>query len=130
MKSCTLPLRGIVPVLTPLLALVGADQALAEPASAPAPEAPAAVTPLIDLKDPANIEAGREFFQVTCSHYCHGKDARGGGMRGPSLRNRNFDNAYLFGRISNGFPPMPAFKDIYTPDQIWKLIAYIQSLKD
>jgi len=86
--------------------------------------------PPIDLSDPINIEAGRQMFNVTCTHYCHGKDAQGGGMRGPSLRNQGFDNAYLYGRISGGKPPMPAFASIYTPEQIWKLIAYIQSLRD
>jgi len=86
--------------------------------------------PPIDLADPANIEAGRRMFNVTCTHYCHGKDARGGGMRGPSLRNGGFDNWYLYGRISGGRPPMPAFAGIYTPEQIWKIIAYIQSLRD
>jgi len=25
---------------------------------------------------------------------------------------------------------MPAFAGIYTPEQIWKIIAYIQSLRD
>lgn len=25
---------------------------------------------------------------------------------------------------------MPAFKTIHTPEQIWKLVAYVQSLKD
>ncbi len=97
-----------------------------------APTAPPSTTliPPIDLNDPTNIEAGREMFNVTCTHYCHGKDARGGGMRGPSLRNGNFDNAYLFARITVGKPPMPAFGSTYTPEQIWKIIAYVKSLKD
>ena len=86
--------------------------------------------PPIDLADPANIEAGRQMFNVTCTHYCHGKDARGSGLRGPSLRNGGFDNWYLYGRISGGRPPMPAFAGIYTPEQIWRIIAYIQSLRD
>ena len=86
--------------------------------------------PPIDLADPANIEAGRKMFNVTCTHYCHGKDARGSGLRGPSLRNGGFDNWYLYGRISGGRPPMPAFAGIYTSEQIWKIIAYIQSLRD
>jgi mono/diheme cytochrome c family protein len=113
-----------------LVALPGPPGALAQPRSGPTAPAPAAVTPPIDLNDVKAIEAGKEHFQVTCTHYCHGAGGRGGGIRGPSLRNRHFDNAYLFARISNGFPPMPAFKEIYTPEQIWNIIAYIQSLKD
>jgi mono/diheme cytochrome c family protein len=96
----------------------------------PSAPLPTALVPPIDLNDPANIEAGREMFNVTCTHYCHGRDARGGGMRGPSLRNGNFDNAYLFGRITGGKPPMPAFGSTYTTEQIWKIIAYVKSLKD
>lgn len=84
---------------------------------------------LVDLADPAVIDAGRQLFHGTCTHYCHGREARGGGILGPSLHHRDFDNAYLFSRISNGRAPMPAFKDLYSPEQIWKLIAYIQSLK-
>ena len=98
--------------------------------NAPAAPLPTALIPPIDLNDPINIEAGREMFNVTCTHYCHGREARGGGMRGPSLRNGNFDNAYLFGRITEGKPPMPAFGSTYTPEQIWKIIAYVKSLKD
>ena len=124
------PLAGLLSVSILFVALAGDRGALAQPATAPAAPAPAAVTPPIDLNDPRAIEAGREHFHVTCSHYCHGGGGRGSGIRGPSLRNRNFDNAYLFARISNGYPPMPAFKSIYTPEQIWTIIAYIQSLRD
>ncbi len=98
------------------------------PGGADTPQA-ATPAPPVDLNDAAVIQAGRDLFHVTCSHYCHGPGAKGGGARGPSLRHRDFDNAYLFQRISNGQPPMPAFKDVYTPEQIWKLIAYVQSLK-
>jgi mono/diheme cytochrome c family protein len=118
---------GIVSRLGPAAALVALGLSSWVRASQP----PAAtLAPPIDLADPVNIEAGRQMFNVTCTHYCHGMGARGGGMRGPSLRNRGFDNAYLYGRISGGRPPMPAFATIYTPEQIWKLIAYIQSLRD
>jgi hypothetical protein len=47
--------------------------------------------PPVDLADPANIQAGRQMFNVTWTHYCHGKDARAGGMRGPSFRNGGFN---------------------------------------
>ena len=113
------------------VALVAALLALALTTWVCAGQTPTAtLQPPIDLADPANIEAGRQMFNVTCTHYCHGKDARGSGLRGPSLRNGGFDNWYLYGRISGGRPPMPAFAGIYTPEQIWKIIAYIQSLRD
>jgi len=113
------------------VALVAALLALALTTWVWAGQTPTAtLQPPIDLADPANIEAGRQMFNVTCTHYCHGKDARGSGLRGPSLRNGGFDSWYLYGRISGGRPPMPAFAGIYTPEQIWKIIAYIQSLRD
>ncbi len=130
MKFWIWPLAALLSISVLFLVLAGTAGVLAQPATTPPAPASAAPPPPIDLSDPKAIEAGKEHFQVTCSHYCHGAGGRGGGIRGPSLRSRNFDNAYLFARISNGFPPMPAFKDIYTPEQIWTIIAYIQSLKD
>ncbi len=118
-------------LLAAVLALSLGAVVSAQPRQPGSPAAtPATVEPPIDLKDPANIEAGREMFNVTCTHYCHGREARGGGIRGPSLRNRGLDNVYIYNRITEGRPPMPAFRDIYRPEQIWKLVAYVQSLKD
>lgn len=93
----------------------------AAPAPSPGVNAP------IDLNSPEAIAAGQRIFETSCSHYCHGKDGRGG--IGPQLRGRTFDNEYLFNRISNGFPPMPAWGQVYAREQIWDLVAYIQSLK-
>jgi mono/diheme cytochrome c family protein len=110
--------------------LAGASVALAQKV----PDAPAApspqLVPPIDLSDPTNIEAGREMFNATCTHYCHGREARGGGMRGPPLRNLTYDDTYIYVRIAGGKPPMPAFAIAYRPEQIWKIIAYLRSLKD
>jgi mono/diheme cytochrome c family protein len=41
-----------------------------------------------------------------------------------------YDNEYIYGRITGGKSPMPAFASAYTPEQIWKIIAYIKSLTD
>src|SRR2546430_15580318 len=79
--------------------------------------------PPIDLADPANIEAGRQMFNVTCTHYCHGKDARGSGLPGPSLRNGRFDNWDPDGRLSVGRRRIHAFRGRSSPRQIWALIA-------
>ena len=62
----------------------------------------------------------------TC-RYCHGKEGQGG--RGPTLRGRDFDDRYVFDRITNGYPPMPAFNRLYTPGQVWKIVAFVQSMK-
>src|SRR5439155_15128466 len=71
--------------------------------------------PPIDLADPANIEAGRQMFNVTCTHYCHGKDARGSRLLGPALRDGSFDTRCLFGREVGGGPRMPAAVAVLGP---------------
>lgn len=114
--------------LVSLLAGVSVTLAQKVPDAPVTPSPPLA--PPIDLSEPANIEAGREMFNATCTHYCHGREARGGGMRGPSLRNMSYDDQYLYARITGGKPPMPSFATAYTPEQIWKIIAYLRSLKD
>ncbi len=85
-------------------------------------------TPSIDLKSAEAIAEGKRLYAMRCSHYCHGKEGRRG--IGPALRGRDLDPAYLYNRIANGFRPMPAWKSTYTPEQIWDIVAYIESLKD
>ena len=85
--------------------------------------------PPFDLKDGAVIKEGSTIFATTCS-YCH-KDHEGAGDAGvPTLRDRPYNKEYLFTTISNGPPSrrMPAWKVQYTPEQIWKLVAYILSI--
>jgi mono/diheme cytochrome c family protein len=92
------------------------------------PPAASSFTPPFDLKDPAAVETGRQLFQQTCTGYCHGREGRV--SRAPKLRGRQLDSTYLYGRIANGWPPMPAFRTILSPEQIWSLVAYITSLAD
>jgi mono/diheme cytochrome c family protein len=89
-----------------------------------------ALTPPFDLKDEAVVNEGAILFATTCS-YCH-KDHEGGGDAGvPTLRDRPYDREYLFKTISNGplSRRMPAWKVQYSPEQIWKLVAYILSIR-
>jgi mono/diheme cytochrome c family protein len=88
----------------------------------------AAPQPPVDLTNPKTIAAGERLYATSCSHYCHGP--HGGQGIGPRLRGRDFDPYYLYGRISSGAPPMPAWGRVYTPEQIWDLVAYIESLKN
>ncbi len=82
--------------------------------------------PPLDLNDPAIVKEGEELYGQAC-RYCHGKEGQGG--RGPTLRGRGFDYRYVFDRITNGYPPMPAFNRLYTPEQVWKKkIAFVQSV--
>jgi mono/diheme cytochrome c family protein len=82
-----------------------------------------------DLKDPEVVRQGGRLFQQSCTGYCHGKEGRL--SRAPALRGRDFDPAYLFGRIANGGnAPMPAFQAVLAPEDIWRLVAYILSLSE
>jgi mono/diheme cytochrome c family protein len=92
------------------------------------PPAPVARTAPFDLKDSAIVAEGGRLFQQNCTGYCHGREGRI--SRAPKLRGRQFEPLYLFDRISHGFPPMPAYKTVFPPEQIWRLVAYIMSLAD
>jgi len=80
------------------------------------------------LDDEAVIQEGAALFTQSCAVYCHGPKGIGG--RGPRLRGRQFDKDYLFNTISNGRDLMPPFKEIYTREEIWKLVAYVLSLSN
>jgi cytochrome c oxidase cbb3-type subunit 3 len=77
-----------------------------------------------------NISEGKQLYHWFNCTGCH---AQGGGDAGPAL----MDDKWLYGSsieniaasISEGRPKgMPAFKARATPDQIWKLSAYVRSL--
>ncbi len=89
---------------------------------------PLPTSPPFDLSDPGIVTAGASLFRQTCTGYCHGSEGRL--SRAPSLRGREFDNRFLYERIAYGAPPMPAFQTLLVPADIWKLVAYIKSLKD
>jgi cytochrome c oxidase cbb3-type subunit 3 len=82
--------------------------------------------------DLAAFTEGRQLFvRFNCSG-CHG--GRAGGGMGPSLRDvvwryGNTD-AQIFSTINEGRDQgMPAWGTKITEDQIWKLVAYVQSLR-
>jgi mono/diheme cytochrome c family protein len=91
------------------------------------PPAASATTPPFELGDGTAVTEGGRLFQQNCTGYCHGKEGRL--SRAPKLRGRRFEPQYLYGRIANGFPPMPAYATIFPSEQIWKLVAYIMSLE-
>lgn len=82
--------------------------------------------------DPSAIGEGRRLFNWYNCSGCHG-DHAGGGM-GPSLRDSVWiygsTDARIFRSISEGRTKgMPAWGDKLPADQIWKLVAYIKSLR-
>ena len=78
--------------------------------------------------DPA-VSRGEKLFAQNCSvGYCHG--VAGAASRGPRLRGRSFDKQYLYNVTRDGIPrtAMPGWKDRLKDEEIWAVVAYIQSL--
>jgi cytochrome c oxidase cbb3-type subunit 3 len=80
----------------------------------------------------AAMTEGRQLFvRMNCSG-CHG--GRAGGGMGPSLRDVDWlygsTDAQVFSSIAEGRSKgMPAWGTMITDDQIWKLVAYVKSLR-
>jgi cytochrome c oxidase cbb3-type subunit III len=83
-------------------------------------------------QDRTAIVEGRQLFvRFNCSG-CHG--GRAGGGMGPSLRDVDWlygqREAQLYSSIAEGRAHgMPSWQPRLTPDQIWKLVTYIKSLR-
>lgn len=93
---------------------------------AKAKQQPAALSPPFDLTDPARIAAGKGRFSSSCATYCHG-------INPPLFIGRTGLNPqYVYMAIRDGGigekKPMPAWGEIFSPEEIWELVAYIKSL--
>lgn len=83
-------------------------------------------------EDPAALMEGRKLFvQFNCAG-CHG--THGGGGMGPSLRDRAWiygnHQADIFDSIYDGRAHgMPAWGSVIPEDYIWKITAYIGSMR-
>jgi len=83
-------------------------------------------------QDKVALSEGRQLFENYNCAGCHG-DHAGGGM-GPSLRDQDWiygsADAQVFNSIAEGRGKgMPAWGAKVPEDQIWKLVAYIKSLR-
>jgi cytochrome c oxidase cbb3-type subunit III len=82
--------------------------------------------------DVAAMTEGRDLFvRMNCSG-CHG--GRAGGGMGPSLRDVDWlygsTDAQIFASIAEGRAHgMPSWGTYLPEDQIWKLVAYVKSLR-
>jgi cytochrome c oxidase cbb3-type subunit 3 len=81
--------------------------------------------------NPQAIASGHELFVLMNCAGCHGYDAKGG--MGPNLTDTYWRYggvpADVFKSIYEGRPQgMPAWNPALPPDDIWKLVAYIESL--
>src|SRR5262252_4044450 len=84
------------------------------------------------------LDRGESRFNITCLP-CHGKKGDSEGMvalRGfrhpPSYhqdRLRNAPTSHFYDVITNGFGAMPSYAEQLTPEDRWKVIAYIRALQ-
>ena len=103
------------------------------------PDAAATRNPL--TVDDAVLATGKAVFKDKCQK-CHGPAGLGDGpdadpdaqedmdLTNPKRASRNSDGV-VFYKVANGRrkPKMPAFKEELTPEQIWSVVAYAQTLR-
>ena len=86
----------------------------------------------------ADLDRGGERFNIYCSP-CHGRTGEGNGMvvqrgyRQPSSyhvdRLRQVPVGYFVDVMTNGFGAMPDYRAQVTPDDRWRIVAYIRALQ-
>lgn len=115
-------------------ARIPADQTLNQiPLGAP-PGEPVSLAASVANPFEANAQAiqeGKALFGAMNCVYCHGPQASG--LMGPSLEGPGWryggTPAEIYNSIHDGRPKgMPAWGARLPPDQIWKIVAYIESL--
>jgi len=131
----------IVPVLctsscqtqTTQAAPIGALPSLQIPVGTiPGPEAAGNLPTNPYSNNPVALAEGRQLFVNYNCYGCHG--GHGGGGMGPSLRDPVWiygsSDAHVFASIAEGRAHgMPAWGTKIPQEQIWKLVAYIKSMK-
>lgn len=129
--------KGLPAPNTPATAVAPAAGAYS-PAFAEVPlgNPPGAPIPGTDVRnpfagDPAAVADGKSLFGAMNCVYCH--NANAAGLIGPSLQGPGWRYGgapvQIYASIQNGRPKgMPAFGARLPPQEIWKLVAYVQSL--
>jgi len=88
--------------------------------------------PPSSITSPAVIAEGRAFYNRSCAGQCHGVDGQEG-FEGPSLVGKTYlDPTFVYVTLITGRPgsAMPSWKGRLTDDELWKVIAYVNSLGD
>ncbi|TLU99636.1 c-type cytochrome [Dyadobacter luticola] len=88
-------------------------------------------------EEPLTLAQGEELFTLYCAA-CHGEGGYGDGAAGGALGQKpaNFHDTLVksqsdgsvFWKITTGRGNMPAFKDVFTDEQRWQLVAYVRKL--
>ena len=85
-----------------------------------------------------NLQAGQDFYEQQCA-FCHGLDGKGQGEAGaqfyppvPSLAEveGEMTDAQIHFVITKGirYTAMPSFANVFTPEEIWKIILWTHHL--
>jgi mono/diheme cytochrome c family protein len=84
------------------------------------------------------LDRGESRFNITCLP-CHGKLGDGNGMvalrgfRHPPTYHQprllNAPTSHFYDVMTNGFGAMPSYAEVVTPEDRWKIIAYIRALQ-
>jgi mono/diheme cytochrome c family protein len=85
------------------------------------------------------LDRGESRFNISCLP-CHGKLGDGNGMvalrgfrRPPTYhqdRLRKAPTSHFYDVMTNGFGAMPSYAEVVTPEDRWKIIAYIRALQE
>ena len=70
------------------------------------------------------IAGGEALWKENCAH-CHGSKAYPG--KAPKLQPQKYKPEFVWDRVHNGFKDMPAWKDLYSPEQVVSLVAWVLS---
>jgi mono/diheme cytochrome c family protein len=114
----------VVSALSSAAAIALAQTPAPAPAAADAPRDPPPALPPDVLKDPKMIAAGEALWKDSCAH-CHGSKAYPG--KAPKLQPHKYKPEFVWDRVHNGFKDMPPWKEVYTPEQVISLVAWVKS---
>ncbi len=76
------------------------------------------------LADPKLIARGDAIWKEQCTH-CHGSKAYPG--KAPKLAPRRYTPEFVWDRVHNGFRGMPPWKEVYSPEEVIAVVAYVLS---
>jgi mono/diheme cytochrome c family protein len=88
------------------------------------PHDPAPPLPNEVLNDPKVIARGEAIWKEQCS-LCHGSKAYPG--KAPRLQPRRYTPDFVWDRVHNGYRGMPTWKDVYSPDDVVAVVAWVMS---